>query len=66
MGWNATLLSAGLALATLIGAGWMNARRGIGRWSLVPWDYAMLLSAILLGVALTHIAILWRDGAVPW
>lgn len=65
MGWNATLLSAGLAFAVMIGAGWMNARRGIGRWSLVPWDYTLILSAILFGVALYHLAILWRDGAMP-
>ena len=65
MGWNATLMSAGIALLMLVGAGWMNARRGIDRWSLVPWDYAMILSAILLGVALYHLADLWRNGAMP-
>lgn len=59
------MLSAEIALAVLAGAGWLNARRGIGRWSLVPWDYAMILSAMLLGVALYHLAILWRDGAMP-
>jgi hypothetical protein len=61
MGWNGTFVSAGVALAVLLLAGWMNARRGIGRLSLVPWDYAMILSAIGLVLALVHLAGLWRD-----
>ncbi len=62
MGLAATLWGATAALALAIFAGWMNARRGIGRLSHVPWDYLMMLGAILLVVALAHAAILWRDG----
>lgn len=42
----------------------MNARRGISRWSHIPWDYLMMLAAILLMAALAHAAILWRDEQV--
>lgn len=62
MGWTMTLTAGGLALALLLLAGRMQARRGIGRWSLVPWDYAMILAAIVLMAALAHAAVLWRDG----
>ena len=62
MGWTATLTGAGAALALLLVSGVLNARRGIGRLSLVPWDYLMILSAILLIAALVRMAILWRDG----
>jgi hypothetical protein len=62
MGWTATLAGGGFALGVLLVSGWMQARRGIGRLSLVPWDYLMILSAILLVAALARIAILWRDG----
>jgi hypothetical protein len=62
MGWNVTLAGAGLALALLLLAARMQARRGIGRWSHVPWDYAMILAALLLLGALGHAAVLWRDG----
>jgi hypothetical protein len=62
MGWTATLAGAGMALIMLVLAGAMHARRGIGRLSFVPWDYLMILSAILLLAALVRIAILWRDG----
>ncbi len=62
MGWTATLAGGGAALLVLVLAGLMNARRGIGRLSLVPWDYLMILSAILLLAALVHMGVLWRDG----
>ncbi|MGQ5702406.1 hypothetical protein ACUJ46_10190 [Sandaracinobacteroides sp. A072] len=62
MSFEATM-AACLAMAlVLILSAFMNARRGIGRWSLVPWDYAMLLSALLLIVSLAHLAGLWRQG----
>ncbi|MFN7176499.1 MAG: hypothetical protein ACK4MX_06370 [Thermaurantiacus sp.] len=40
----------------------MNARRGIGRWSLVPWDWllvATLFGAVMLGA---YAARLWSEG----
>ncbi|WP_199554786.1 hypothetical protein [Sandaracinobacteroides hominis] len=64
MGWNATIFGGGIALALLILSARMNARRGIGRWSHIPWDYLLLLSAILLLAAVAHGAILWRDGMI--
>lgn len=60
MGWTATWMAAGAAALLLIAAR-MNARRGLGRWSLLPWDYAMILAAVLLLAALAHAALLWRD-----
>lgn len=62
MGWSTTLVGAGAALVLLLVSGVLQARRGIGRLSLVPWDYVMILSAILLIAALARMAILWRDG----
>ena len=58
-----TLMLAGLASLLLVGSGFANARRGIGRWSLIPWDYAMILSAICLVALAARLAILWRDSA---
>lgn len=43
----------------------MQARRGITRASLIPWDYIMILAAILLIVSAVHLAELWRDGPAP-
>ena len=62
MGWTFSLGATGAALFSLLLAGWMQARRGIGRFSLVPWDYVMIVSALLLLGLLAHLAILWRDG----
>lgn len=62
MGWNLTLWGAGTALCLLLLSGVMQARRGIGRLSFVPWDYLMILSALVLLAALLRMAILWRDG----
>jgi hypothetical protein len=62
MGWSTTLAGAGAALMLLLVSGFLQARRGIGRLSLVPWDYLMILSAILLIACLGRIVILWRDG----
>lgn len=62
MGWTATLSGAGAALALLVLSGFLQARRGIGRLSLIPWDYLMILSAILLIAAVVRMAVLWRDG----
>jgi hypothetical protein len=57
-----TLAGAGAALTLLLVSGFLQARRGIGRLSLVPWDYLMILSAILLIACLARMGILWRDG----
>lgn len=57
-----TLASGGFALGLLLLSGFLQARRGIGRLSLVPWDYLMILAAILLLATLVRMAILWRDG----
>lgn len=62
MGTESTFVAAGMALALLLVAAFASRRRGIGRWSLLPWDYLMILAATLLAVALAHLAILWRDG----
>ncbi len=59
---QATLTLAALAFALLVTSGALNARRGIGRWSLVPWDYVMMLSALALIALAAHAAVLWRDG----
>lgn len=59
---RATLLLAGVAVLLLIGSGFANARRGIGRWSLVPWDYVMILAAVGLLALAAHVAVLWRDA----
>jgi hypothetical protein len=45
------------AAVTALGllAAFLNARRGIGRWSLVPWDWLMvaaLFGALILGALL--------------
>jgi len=60
---RATLLLAGLAALLLLGSGFANAKRGIGRWSLIPWDYAMILAAIALIALVARLATLWRNGA---
>ena len=67
MGWTFTL-AAGLGLiALLLVAGRLHAQRGIGRLSFVPWDYVMILVAVLLIALFAHGAILWRDGwPMPW
>lgn len=61
---SASLLLACTALAaSVLGlAAWSNRRRGIDRWSLVPWDWLMILATIALIIALAHLAIDWRDG----
>jgi hypothetical protein len=62
MGWLPTIAAGTAALLLLLAAAFLNARRGIGPASLVPWDYAMILAAILLLAALVRAAVLWRDG----
>ena len=62
MGWVGTLSGAAAALAVLLLSGFLHARRGIGRLSLIPWDYLMILAAILLIAAVVRMAVLWRDG----
>ncbi len=64
MSTTTTLLAAGFCLLGLILSGWSSRRRGIDRWSLVPWDYLMVLFAALLLAALAHLATRWRDGAL--
>jgi hypothetical protein len=63
---RATLALAGIALLLLMSSGFINARRGIGRWSLVPWDYVMMLAALLLIALAAHAAELWRDAGFGW
>jgi len=58
---QATLTLAGMALLLLVGSGLANARRGIDRWALLPWDYVMMLAAIALIALIAHAATLWRD-----
>lgn len=57
---------AGLAAVLLVltvAAGVLDRRRSLTAWGLVPWDYVMLLSGILLMVTLAWVAELWRNGA---
>ncbi len=52
MGLHATLAAFGLLCAIGLASAWVNARRGIGRWSLIPWDWLMvaaLFGALMLG-----------------
>lgn len=62
MGWTLSLVAAAAALLVLVGAGFLQARRGIGRLSILPWDYVMISAALVLIGLLAHLAILWRDG----
>uniref|UniRef100_A0A7C4PEG6 Uncharacterized protein n=1 Tax=Anaerolinea thermolimosa TaxID=229919 RepID=A0A7C4PEG6_9CHLR len=62
MGWQLTAAAGVAALALLILSGAMQARRGIGRLSLLPWDYLMIAAAVMLLAVLAHAAVLWRDG----
>ena len=62
MGFQPTLIAAAICAMLLLLAGIFNARRGLSGLSLVPWDYVMILAAILLIVCLGHLAMLWRDG----
>jgi len=67
MGWIATILIAAVALAILLLAALMHARRGIGGAGLLPWDYLMILCAIVLIAAVTHGVHLWQEGwPLPW
>lgn len=61
---NFTLLIGAIALLLLIIAAFANRRRGIGRWSLVPWDYLLIAAAAVLLACAAHLAILWRDGRI--
>ncbi|MFA7440255.1 MAG: hypothetical protein WCZ66_04710 [Sphingomonadaceae bacterium] len=54
------LILGGVSLALLLLGGIANARRGIGRWSLIPWDYIMLLAAVSLVASLALLADAWR------
>jgi hypothetical protein len=62
MGLGPTLWALGaVSLLGLVSAV-MNARRGIGRWSLVPWDW-LLVAAMFGGVMLgAHAARIWSGG----
>ncbi len=67
MGWTATLAGGIAALLLLALSALLHARRGIGRLSLAPWDYLLILSAILLLMAIVHGIGLWRQGwPLPW
>ena len=60
MEWTITI--GAIAFVALAVSGYAQARRGIGRWSLVPWDYVMICAAVILLAAAAHLAILWRDS----
>jgi DMSO reductase anchor subunit len=62
MGFTLTFAGLGASLLLLLVAARMQARRGIGRASLVPWDYLMILAVIGLLAAAVHLAELWRDS----
>ena len=64
MGASATMFAAAFCLSGLLLSGWSSRRRGIDRWSLVPWDHLMVLFGALLLAALSHLAGLWRSGAL--
>lgn len=67
MGWTATFAAGAVALLLLAASALLHARRGIGRLSLLPWDYLLILSAILLLAAAMHGVQLWRQGwPLPW
>ena len=65
MGFQLTLIAAAICAMLLLMAGYFNARRGLSGLSLIPWDYVMIVAAILLVVCLGHMAMLWRDGQTP-
>lgn len=67
MGWIITLAAGAIALLLLLLSGFLHARRGIGRLSLLPWDYVMILSAIVLIASVAHAVTLWKNGwPLPW
>lgn len=55
-------LVAAILLGLLIVSAVMHKRRGLGRMSWLPWDYLMILWAIMLVGALAQWASHWRDG----
>lgn len=57
----ATLAAIAVLALLLVASAILQSRRGLGGWSLLPWDYVMILSAILLLISLAHGATLWRD-----
>lgn len=62
MDWNSTLWMAGAAGAITLLSAVMHRRRGLGPWSLPPWDFILLTAAICLLVAAVHLLTLWREG----
>ncbi len=62
MGWTITWWTFGLSAAISLLAGLMQWRRGLGRWSLPPWDFILLAAAICLLFSGGHLLELWRDG----
>jgi hypothetical protein len=67
MGWTFTIAAAVGLVVLLFVAGRLHAKRGIGRLSFLPWDYVMIVAAVLLLAVAGHGAILWRDGwPLPW
>lgn len=62
MDFDLTLVLIGIAALLIVGSGLAHARRGIGGWSLIPWDYVMLLSAVCGVALLAHLADIWRGA----
>ena len=62
MPFELALAGAIFCAVVLLLAGFMNSRRGISRVSLIPWDYVMIIAAIVLVVLLAQLATIWRDS----
>lgn len=65
MGWIATLATGAAALALLLLAALLHARRRLSGVGLLPWDYVMIFCAIVLMAVATHGYHLWQEGW-PW
>lgn len=62
MNLSVSLWTAGVLLAVMLLAGFLNYRRGISAWALVPWDYLFLFAAFLLVLTLGHIVKIWPES----
>lgn len=67
MGWIATITIGLGALLFLLLAAILHARRSISGIGLLPWDYTMIICAIILIAAFTNGVNLWQQGwPLPW